>query len=110
MYRILLRNYQAQENYSKTISVNLSARPGPITVFPNPAVASAMMTWSQENNLTPLYLAIMNSNGQIAVQKEIATGINFLQIDIKSLPAGVYTVVVTDYRDFTRASSLLVVK
>ena len=74
-----------------SIGINEASNPSKILLFPNPAIDEITIEISATSVPTPL--AIMNINGQKLLHQEITEPKT--QLDITSLPSGVYFVQIT---------------
>jgi hypothetical protein len=108
LYRIKLLNADAQENYSKTIAVNLLSNIESLSVFPNPAGSSVMITWKNIRNDKPLYVQVNNASMSLMVSEQISAGENSFNLDLGKFPSGLYTITVTNHTDIKEMMKLVV--
>ena len=83
-YRLLQRDMDEQNSYSKIISVRLSSNNESFTILENPVKGSTLKMQSSQ----PVMLLLFGSDGKLFLQKNIPAGSH--QIDVTHLPAGVY--------------------
>jgi hypothetical protein len=84
-YRLLQRDVDVRESYSKTIGIDFSDKQTMLKLYPNPVVNGIVTLELQ----TPACLQIYNSAGVLVMQKILSSGT--YQENLSHLPAGVYT-------------------
>lgn len=83
-YRIVQRDLDGAESFSKVISVNLAEKSILLSLFPNP-VRNSGLNINLEKAAT---VQIFNSSGITVLKKELSSGLQVLHLP--ALPAGIY--------------------
>ncbi len=105
-YRILLSDADGSENYSRTIPIVTDIQH--LKLFPNPAISVARITWKQISASQPVYVRVSDIRNTTILMQKVKPGDQFYHIDVKTLPAGIYRIQVTDQISFSESSSLVV--
>ena len=69
--------------------------PYTISIAPNPIISILNVSISSRN-INPVFLRVTDIQGKILVERKANSALNHLQIDFKTLPAGTYTLTVTE--------------
>jgi len=92
-YRLKLNHLSGGATYSKIVSASLQTKPRMVAIYPNPA--QSVLTVKLEGSASSNALVeIVNASGQVVLQQKLANLVQ--QINIATLPAGVYTLRYTD--------------
>jgi hypothetical protein len=92
----LTTGYYSRFEEISTASVIRSVSQGQLDIMPNPATATATMQWSLASR-SAITMEVLNSMGQKVMEKSLGTldaGVYHENVDVTTLPAGVYIIVV----------------
>lgn len=109
-YRIRLVNFDTQDNYSKTIAVKWNAVLKNLTVFPNPSNKETKIIWENMAITNQIDISVMNASMIPVIRQRVKEGENFAFIDVSRLPAGFYTVMISDSYNLRETARLFVNK
>lgn len=109
-YRIRLVNFDTHDNYSKTIAVKWNAVLKNLTVFPNPSNTETKILWENMANTNQIDISVMNASMIPVIRQRVKEGENFAFIDVSRLPAGIYTVMISDSYNLRETARLFVNK
>lgn len=93
-YRLKQVDNNSHFTYSSVVTVNAGINPGQfVTVYPNPASGNIKLSFTLLKNQECL-LQITDMSGKLLQNKSIrcAAGLNEMELNIASLPAGFYTI------------------
>ena len=85
-YRLLQRDIDGKENYSKIVSVNFGDQAKPLTIYPNPVSNGMLMV----KLINPATIKVFNSVGALMLQKNLMAGET--QLKLTHLSKGIYTI------------------
>lgn len=85
-YRILQRDMDGKESYSKVLSVDLSDDQKPFSVYPNPVVNGRLIVKLEKQ----AEIAVFNTAGVLVMQTQLDSGVHELQLP--RFANGLYTV------------------
>jgi hypothetical protein len=92
-YRLKIVDWDGQRTYSPVVKV-VAGKSLSVQVGPNPARSLVQVSLSTAIN-EPLLVQLVNSNGQVAKQKQYPAGsANLLSLEVASVAKGIYTLVV----------------
>lgn len=97
-YRLKQVDNNSHFTYSSVVTVNAGINPGQfMTVYPNPASGNIKLSFTLLKNQECL-LQITDMSGKLLQNKSIrcVAGLNEMELNIASLPAGFYTISITD--------------
>lgn len=83
-YRILQRDMDGNNSYSKILSVNYQVSENLLTLYPNPVTNGTLIVQLPQ----PETIAVYNHEGKMILTKKMVAGIN--RLELLSLPKGVY--------------------
>jgi hypothetical protein len=89
-YRLLQRDLDGRESYSRVVTVNVKTADEWFSVYPNPAPGGVV----QIKLKAPAVVSVYNSIGKFMMKKQLSAGVSIL--DLSSYAKGVYTVTVKD--------------
>ncbi len=101
-------NFDLHDSYSKTIAVRTAPSLKNLSVFPNPANTETKIFWDNLNNSNGIDLKIMNAAMIPVLRQKVREGENFALIDVSRLPAGIYTIIISDANHLRETAKLLV--
>lgn len=106
-YRIRLVNFDMHDSYSKTIAVHLSLYSKILKIFPNPAQSEAKIYWENFSS-GPVNITVMNAAMSTVLKLTASENENFVRINVKNLPSGIYTIIISDLNNHKECSRLIV--
>lgn len=95
-YRLKQVDYDGKFSYSDVVAVKIKNNLTGVSIFPNPASQSIQVQF--ESFGISSTLQVLDIVGKEVIHKEVSgkTGLQISEIEIKDLPAGAYSVVITD--------------
>ncbi|RZK45748.1 MAG: T9SS type A sorting domain-containing protein, partial [Pedobacter sp.] len=87
LYRLLQRDRDGRFTYSKTVSIQFGEQAKKILLYPNPVSGTVVNVVLPESRV----VRVLNSVGNVVIQKRLASGTT--QLSVASLSKGVYVLV-----------------